>query len=292
MACYRPLLAWQPANGGQLAFKGSYGHSPLQIPCGQCIGCRIDRATEWGVRITHESKLYDYNSWLTLTYAENPLSLVKSDLQGFLRALRQSERRRKKEVPKIRFFGVGEYGEKLSRPHFHVCLFNYWPHDSKRWDDQSHKSDYLEKIWGRGMVDVRQLTWQRAVYLGKYSLKKVGGEMAKEHYTKLDPATGSMVELQPEFALMSRKPGVGNDWYNRYVSDYLPCDNVVIDGQKRRVPKYYWRKFQETDPDTAEVVKATRKQLMEVHADNNTDARLKIREQVAVLKAQAIQRKL
>lgn len=292
MPCFHPLLAWQPANGGQLAFKGQHGHSPIEISCGQCIGCRVDRATDWGVRITHESKLYDHNAWVTLTYAENPVSLVKSHLQDFHRALRQGERRRKKDPPKIRYFGVGEYGEKLLRPHYHTALFNYWPHDAKRWDKESFRSDYLDKIWGRGMVDIRMLNWERAVYLGKYSMKKIGGEPAKNHYTRFDPSTGEFIEVTKEFATMSLKPGIGHDWYTRFVSDYLPCDNVVLDGRKRKVPKAYWRKFSESDPETAELVKTARKQALEAHAENITDARLKVREEVAKLKSQSIQRKI
>ena len=128
MPCFKPLKAWRTLentsnNKKAIAFSkpGGYSH-PIQLPCGQCIGCRLDRSLSWAIRCTHESQLHAQNSFITLTYSEDHLpwdgSLVKSHMQDFFKRLRHYCK-----PQKIRYYMCGEYGENLSRPHYHACLF-------------------------------------------------------------------------------------------------------------------------------------------------------------------------
>ena len=126
MACFSPLYGFRSNrlsdNGKrQIVFRRQYGFVDLEliVPCGTCIGCRLDRAREWAIRCYHESKCHVFNSFITLTYSDEKLpprsELVKSDLQKFFKRLRD-----KGYV--FRYFACGEYGPLHGRPHYHLLL--------------------------------------------------------------------------------------------------------------------------------------------------------------------------
>ena len=134
MPCYKPLKGYRSHNGGivfkpQLAIRqGAF----LDVPCGRCIGCRLDKARDWALRCNHEASLYSAglnNCFLTLTYDDAHLpkdhSLKKIHFRKFIRALR------KKTKQKIRYYMCGEYGNAteannwIARPHYHAILFGY-----------------------------------------------------------------------------------------------------------------------------------------------------------------------
>ena len=131
MPCYSPLIAWRakhinPSGKTSLVFNqrdAAQPDDPVQLPCGQCIGCRLEKSRQWAMRIAHESSLYDQNCFLTLTFSDEHLpqnlSVSKRDLQLFMKRLRKHFAPRK-----IRFFQCGEYGELNMRPHYHSILFN------------------------------------------------------------------------------------------------------------------------------------------------------------------------
>ena len=96
----------------------------LELPCGQCIGCRLERSRQWAMRCLHEASLHDFNAFITLTYSDSNLppggSLHYTDFQLFMKRLR------KRAGMPVRFYCGGEYGESGTvRPHFHACLFGY-----------------------------------------------------------------------------------------------------------------------------------------------------------------------
>ena len=122
----------------------------LEVPCGQCIGCRLERTRDWAVRMMHESSLHSDNSFVTLTYDDDKLpfrgQLRYRDVQLFLKRLRKQGG--------FRFFCTGEYGEVFSRPHYHLALFGYWPTDAEKFsmDSDYWDSKALESVWGHGRV--------------------------------------------------------------------------------------------------------------------------------------------
>lgn len=102
MPCYHPLTAFQPHGGGPLLFadptwgKTARGgnYNTLQIPCGQCSGCRLKRSREWAIRCMHEKQMHRHSSYITLTYNDKylppDLSLHHEHYTRFLKRLRKA----------------------------------------------------------------------------------------------------------------------------------------------------------------------------------------------------------
>lgn len=193
MPCFKPLDAWRPresTGSKKLIFlynpKTCESTTPIQVPCGQCVGCRLERSRQWAIRCVHESKLHKDNCFITLTYNDANLPSDKSlhyyDFQCFMKRLR-------KQYPgsKIRYYMCGEYGENFGRPHFHACIFGFNFDDLKLWKVQNkqklYRSKKLEKLWDKGHSSVGTVTFESAAYVARYIMKKVTGDAAKNHYT-------------------------------------------------------------------------------------------------------------
>lgn len=193
------------------------------IPCGKCIGCRLDYSATWANRLMLEYKYHDPDKCWFVTYTydnENvPINTYTADdgSTGYSLSLRKSEVRqfhknlRKQYTDRFRFFLAGEYGERTFRPHMHAIYFNL-PLDPQKlvfWkvSDQGFTMwtcPELEKVWRRGRVIVSKVSWETCAYVARYVTKKLNGPAA-EFYTTFN--------LEPEFSLMSRKPGIGRLYY-------------------------------------------------------------------------------
>lgn len=295
MSCYKPLHGWlsksRNASGKRsVVFNRSDGliDRPLTVPCGQCIGCRLERSRQWAMRCVFESELYDDNCFLTLTYDNEHLpvdmSLNSKDIQLFMKRLRKhmiSFIRRKKIVKnkyplghKIRFFQCGEYGDKFARPHHHVCLFNCSFDDLELWSVNQgcslYTSETLQKLWPFGYSLIGDVTFESAAYVARYITKKITGKRKEEHY-------GSR---KPEFVTMSRKPGIAADWFDKFFDDVYSSDLVVIrDGLTCKPPKFFDDRYDAINHQELSRLKAIRKRKGESNPDNSDD-RLEVREQV------------
>lgn len=280
--CYKPIKAFNVAGGG-IVFNELKRYDIVgdtKIPCGQCIGCRLDRAREWSVRCLHEAKLHENNSFITLTYNDENIpeggTLVYRDFQLFMKRLR-------KQVGPVRFFMCGEYGEETWRPHYHAILFGYQFPDLLYWGKSPagyniYRSDVLESLWTLGNSLVGAVSRESAGYVARYCLKKVTGDLAEEHYKG----------REPEFARMSLKPGLGADFFLKYQSDMLPNDYVIEDGMKIPVPKYYESLYNGED---MEDIKWRREKFGRSKSENNTEVRLAIREEVTKARIKQLSRK-
>lgn len=255
MPCYHPLIAYrsrEKTSTGKrsIVFKPELGFSdlPIELPCGQCYGCRLERSRQWAIRCMHEAKMHDQNSFITLTYREEQLpenaTLVLEHLQKFIKRLRKSC-----SPDKLRFFACGEYG-KHGRPHYHALIFGhnfpdrYYFRTSK--GSKLYRSNQLEKLWPLGFSTIGALTFESAAYTARYVMKKITGQDAAAHYGL----------RKPEFVCMSRRPGIGLSWLEKYGADCYPSDEVVIRGTMLcKPPKYYDDKY---DVDVIEQVKAER----------------------------------
>lgn len=258
MPCEHPLKAYRPANGGPVSFKRPQGHTytEIDLPCGQCILCRLEHARQWAVRITHEAQLWDQNSFVTLTYADEHLpthnSLNYSDLQKFWKRLR-------KRIGKLRFYAVGEYGDKENRPHYHACIFG---HDFtnnrtivRRGPHPLWTNDDLQSSWGLGFTSAGALTFETAQYTAAYVTKKLNN---KRKYVRVDEETGELKELTQPRAFMSLRPAIGREWLNQYGDLVYAHDHVVINGQVQKPPKYYDRWLKGRSEIAEEMIKKQR----------------------------------
>jgi hypothetical protein len=72
-----------------------------------------------------------------------------------------------------------------------------------------YKSDTLDELWGQGITEIGNVTFDSAAYVARYIMKKVTGPMAEEHYEVLQEETGEIGEREPEYTTMSRRPGIG-----------------------------------------------------------------------------------
>lgn len=304
MACFHPITAYRShkdltVNGKpKIYFDFSEavanGFDTITLPCGRCSGCRLERSRQWAVRCVHEADCWPVNCFLTLTYNDDHVhsngSLVKRDFQLFMKRLRKkcsgqgSYFNGEKICYPIRFFHCGEYGENLFRPHHHACIFNYDFPDKILWKvkngNRLYRSPLLEKLWPDGYCLIGDVTWESAAYVARYIMKKVNGDMARFYYKNLDLESGELVDIEPEYITMSRRPGIGKIWYDRFCSDVYPKDFLTINGKKFRPPKYYDKCYELDDPENLEEIKKKRLEFSQANADNNTKERLKVREKV------------
>lgn len=188
---YRP--AWSPLSGRSFASFADRLSDVVKCSkpftrgldafgCGQCLPCRINKQRMWTTRLVLEASVQP-GFFVTLTYNQQSLpkeGLSKIHCQQYLKNLRRSVAPRT-----VRYFCVGEYGEKFGRPHYHLALFGALvPRE-------------IVAAWPHGIVDVRLLARDSASYICGYILKG--------NTSSSDVACGRT----PEFRLMSKKPGIG-----------------------------------------------------------------------------------
>lgn len=307
MSCYRPLKAWIVGEhpSGKPKYKiTSYkvdhleiseGHTyvcetPIvsrsvrwnpksvlvneytEIPCGKCIGCRLDYSRNWANRCMLESKYHDSNYFVTLTYRDDDLhwngkecdengeisesvaTLYKKDVQDFMKRLRFNY----KYDNNIRFYACGEYGEKTSRPHYHALLFGLKLDDLKFYSANNgyplYTSEFLEKTWKHGFVTVGELNWDTCAYTARYVMKKHKGKDSVYYENNC---------IAPEFVLMSRKPGIAYQYFEDNQDHIYEYDKICIEtpkgGMSVKPSRYYDNLFDVDHHDQLETIKANRK---------------------------------
>lgn len=289
----------------------------ILLPCRQCIGCRLDHSVMWATRCMHESKSYEENTFITLTYSDEQLprdkSLCLRHVQLFLKRLRKHIGSKIKvfycgeySPPRLKYtrFDVDlEYQDEGRRPHYHALIFGYQFPDQKLWsvrdDIRIYTSDALARLWQYGFSTTGNLTFESAAYVARYSLKKINGKQRNQpdpitgltHYERIDDYTGQIYEVEQEFAHMSN--GIGRDFLHRYMGDIYPHDHCVVNGSELRPPRYYDDIYDSLPGSQLEAIKAKRIERMHKHLADNTPARLRQREkvkeaQVKMLKREAI----
>ncbi|AXL14714.1 replication initiator protein [Microviridae sp.] len=274
MPCYKPLWAWRSPHTGALIWKQSprsMSWEKLEIPCSQCIGCRLEKSRQWAMRCMHEASLYEENVFITLTYDDEYLpsdrSLDVTHWQKFMKRLKKSYGGKK-----IRFYMCGEYGDETQRPHYHALLFGHDFEDKKFYKfsksgERLYTTDRLERIWGKGYCPIGNVSFESAAYVARYALKKITGERAGAHYE------GRI----PEFSTMSRNKGIGEPWLRKWHTDVYPHDFVIVNGKRVKPPKFYDDMLSHRYISD---IKDNRKERAEEHAENNTDERLAVREEI------------
>lgn len=278
-----------------------------ELPCGQCIGCRLEYSRRWACRCMDEASLHEENCFLTLTFDEAHLpkdgSLDVSVFQKFMKRLRISRVRDlqakhgnawKKYFKPVRFYHCGEYGEKLGRPHYHALLFGHDFADKElfvmRNGNPFYVSKELDQVWQQGHALIGECTFDTAAYVARYVMKKITGAAAPAHYGN----------LKPEYVTMSRRPGIGTGWFEKFKGDVYPGDFKVVNGVKTRPPRFYDNLLQLEDPALFERLKARRREAApkwERQKDGSFEKesslyRLSVKEQVKLAQISSLKRPL
>lgn len=234
----------------------------IEIPCGKCIGCRLDQSAAWSQRCMLEAQYHDSNYFLTITYDDEHLpkseytdentgevlqfnTLVKRDWQLFIKALRR--RLETLNRPPVRFFMCGEYGTTTLRPHYHAIIFglvldDLVPYKRTSRGDVLYNSPFLDDIWKKGYIVVGSVTPESCGYTARYCTKKAyqSNDVYLDH------------NIQPEFTLMSRRPGIAKQYFddhpNLYDDDYIYL-STDKGGMRFKPPRYFDKLAELNDPD-------------------------------------------
>ena len=279
MKCFNPIKALRtPDNDIIFSSDESLGISELMIPCGQCIGCRLQKAETWAIRMIHESQFHDENCFITLTYSDEYLpfdgSLDYSHPTKFLKRLRSFLKSNGYEQ-EISYYYAGEYGDQLGRPHYHMILFGFDFSSPLTYKgtinekvlqfetDKGHKyytSTLLTDLWSLGHANLSNVTYDTCMYTSKYVTKKMTGAYQMSHYQKVHSLTGEFVEVLPEQARMSRKYPIGKKWIESFWKDAYPSDFIIYENKKLKVPKYYDKWLEEKFPTLYDQIKIHREE--------------------------------
>lgn len=226
---------------------GKY-HDFIQIPCGKCIGCRMDYSRSWADRMTYHSiGKEDCSYFITLTYDDkkqseldyNPIydiySLNYEHTTDFIKKLRNKFR-----DAEIDYYYSGEYGDKQFRNHFHMIAYNLFIPDLEFYKlndlgDPLYTSNIIESLWTYGFCTIGLFNWRSAAYTARYVEKKRDGRAMVE-YTALG--------LEPEKCRCSRRPGIAYDYYidnykDIWLNSGLRVDRSVNSQGKLGVPRYF-----------------------------------------------------
>lgn len=287
MTCYSPIRAYRDSSG-RLFFHAKPGTNAFKVPCGQCVGCRLERSRQWAARCMHEASLHAENCFVTLTYRPEccPVSLAYEDFQLFLKRLRKAI-----EPRRVRFYMCGEYGETGGRPHYHALLFGWRPSDLVLFKKGLYRSRLLEVLWPHGFVAVGNVTFESAAYTARYVMKKITGQAADTHYRHVDEDTGEVVQRVPEFCHMSLKPGIGAGWLGKYLSDVYPNGTMVVRGHETSPARYYDKIYRRIDRDGYEAMKARRNLKAWDRFHDNVCYRLVVRGKVEAARLKLLKRK-
>lgn len=201
------------------------------LPCGRCMACRIQKTNEWTIRMEHELEYHKDSCFLTLTYDDEHIpinySLVKKDISGFFKRFRNYV------YYPIRYYYVGEYGDKTLRPHYHAIIFGWYPKEIKFATEKSGRKMYysplVEKIWKKGQNIVGVVQHESISYVAGYIRKKLYGKKADEVYQ------GN----EPPFAVMSK--GIGKKYALEHKEQILKDLGIKRFGKIIGLPRYYAR---------------------------------------------------
>jgi len=203
----------------------------------------------------HEAHEHEFNSFVTLTYDDDncpaDYSLDLKHAQGFIKRLRRHAEYHHEGL-RLRFYLAGEYGDLRGRPHYHAAIFGYdFPDKTKFKTNQQNQTIFtsptLTKLWGLGHASTANLDFGSAAYIARYCTKKINGGEAANHYYRYSPMDGRMHNVKPEFAVMSRRPGIGAAWFDKYRGDVFPSGFIVENGVPQAPPRVYLNKLTEEE---------------------------------------------
>ncbi len=295
MACYHPLPAYyridDESGKKRLVFvddntlpayekDGYVYHGKLEIPCGQCIGCRLEYSRQWAVRCLLEAMKWENNYFLTLTYDDDHLPeslpsvidddtgevlecfdtnpLVPEHCRSFIKNLRRQLKYHYNHQG-LRVYYCGEYGSISGRPHYHLILFNipelpltFWKRNHE--GSPMYNCDFIDKIWKKGYSVIAEVNWNTCAYVARYMIKKHKGK---------DFSYYEQNGLVPEFSGCSRRPGIARTFYDERKQLVYKTDEIFVVGSRGKVqslrpPRYFDRLYDIDNPSDFKIIKKKR----------------------------------
>lgn len=244
-----------------------------EIPCGKCIGCRLDYSRQWANRCVLEMTKHRDSCFITLTYDDDHLHWTDTDEREFLygeveplkfMTLKREDftkfikRLRKKVGKKISYFGCGEYGSVSKRPHLHIIIFGWKPDDLKFYKRSPegynyYNSDVLSSLWKYGYSVVGEANWETCAYTARYCMKKLDGDYKKFY---------EMNSIEPEFISMSLRPAIGKEWFishNDYYANFSHIDLQTDFGSRPIYGiRYFDKLYEKENPEEMKKIKEQR----------------------------------
>lgn len=303
MPCYHPLIRveevgkWVTAQDGHKYHPakifnpekyeienlkdGAYNKHEI-IPCGKCIGCRLENSRQWANRGFLEGQLWENNWFVTLTYDDENIpkleyietskgytftedenwggTLEPKDIHTFMNTLRQIMKREYGETG-IRYMLCGEYGGTTERPHYHIIFFNLnLPLETFFEPRVINKEIYfrnkvIERAWDKGISNISEASWNNIAYTARYITKKINGLESEEIYA-------SKGQDQKEFFRASNRPGIGFGYYEKYKHKIYEKDQILIKNKAGIVPskppKYFDKLYEKEYPEQWKKIKLQR----------------------------------
>ena len=229
----------------------------VQVPCGCCRECLADNSKQWAFRILKEAAQYENNYFITITYNDDNIPSDRMLDVDFFKDFNKKLKtylNRKGLKSDFRFYGVGEYGSKTARPHYHCIYFNLDLQDLKfEYIDSNHNlhfsSPLLEQVWQKGFIDIGSVDIGSACYVARYCDKK-------RRLTTSEKRDLEAKGIVPEFSSMSRRPGIGASYYDEAYDRFINGKYYDIEkGKQFKLPLYYTKKFKEILKDTPELAR-------------------------------------
>ncbi|WGL31465.1 replication initiator protein [Dipodfec virus UOA04_Rod_1082] len=299
MTCFHPLTAYKAYSSvfdlrpeivfSEYKAERAAKYEKIQLPCGQCLGCRLDYSRDWSIRCMHELK-YSKDAWfITLTYDDQHLP---SDLSLDPDHLRDFWKRFRKFVgSKVRYFACGEYGDRFQRPHFHSIVFFDSVQEKKlvgrlKSGFPVFNSEVLVSSWPFGYVSIANVSLNTCAYVARYVTKKLTGKQNDFYSESFEVDDDGVItssfkrdffrypdgRIKP-FCRCSRMPGLGRRFIEEFYSDVYPLDKCVFfqDGKPKSfsVPRYYDKFLETYHPELWSDVKESRLQKAQEISQND-----------------------
>lgn len=297
---------WEPSYHYELSKRAEkICRDYVEIKCGKCLQCKLDRSKQWADRLMLEALDYEYNWFTTFTYDDDHVPVVEyvnkngevkelktlryKDFQDFMKRLR-------KKFPdiKIKYLCCGEYGETTLRPHYHAIIFNLKLDDIKPTGEVNfrnelyYESKTLTDLWSNGFVILGKCDWNSAAYCVNYTIKNQFTNFEFEEYGLEKP------KLKCSQGLAKNQYELNKDIFIEYGSMYLSTSNG---SKKITTSRYFDNHF--LDENELEMLQSKRKEyasysqsLLESQTDHNIEEIRRIRNDSLVQRTKALKRDL
>lgn len=239
----------------------AYRSDVVDIGCGKCELCRVERRYSRALRIMLEAESWPESTYfITLTFDNEHLGdgeLDHSEWSQFIKNFRQKfcqaqfcnikdrggkrhGRVYSKTFKEIKQVMCGEYGDVFGRKHFHGIIFNHSFSDVTFTGEYSAKgnqiftSESLRDVWKKGRVQVEKVTFDLALYVGSYITDPMDD----------DPNVGRKKKQYGRFG-----NGIGLSWIRKYWRDVLVAGKVKLIDRDFPIPRYFSMKIAELHPE-------------------------------------------